>query len=79
MSPDGRLLATCSVDRTAKLRRVADGVCIEAFAGHIDFVMSVAFSPDRTLLAASINDKITKLWRVADGACIAILADDIDF
>ena len=65
-SPDGRLLASGSWDKTIKLWRVADGSLVRTLTGHTVPVNSVSFSPDGRLLASGSWDKTIKLWRVAD-------------
>ena len=69
-SPDGRLLASGSVDCTIKLWRVADGSLVRTLTGHRYTVLSVVFSPDGRLLASGSVDNTIKLWRVADGALL---------
>ena len=63
-SPDGKLLATASVDKMVKLWRVADGKEIAALNGHTDSVNALAFSPDSTLLVSGGEDRTIKLWDV---------------
>jgi WD40 repeat protein len=72
-SPDGRLLASGSLDKTIKLWRVEDGSLVRTLTGHTDVVNSVAFSPDGRLLASGSWDKTIKLWRVADGSLVRTL------
>jgi WD40 repeat protein len=67
-SPDGRLLASGSLDNTIKLWRVADGSLVRTLTGHASDVTSVVFSPDGRLLASGSWDGTIRLWRVADGA-----------
>ncbi|KAH8901050.1 WD40 repeat-like protein, partial [Thozetella sp. PMI_491] len=50
-SPDSRLLASASSDKTIKLWDPATAQCIHTLIGHSDVVFSVAFSPDSRLLA----------------------------
>ena len=61
-SPDGRLLATTSIDKTARLWDPATGDCLRTLAGHTDRVRGVAFSPDGRLLATTSSDKTARLW-----------------
>ena len=65
-SPDGRLLATGSRDRTAKLWDV-ETETVHATMAHEDWVAHIAFSPDGQLLATSSVDRISKLWDVESG------------
>ncbi len=61
-SPDGRLLATASTDKTARLWDPATGHCLRTLTGHTGTVHGVAFSPDGRLLAAASLDKTARLW-----------------
>ena len=71
-SPDGRLLATPSLDRTVRLWDVSSGSW-RALTGHTDGVISVAWSPDGHSLASGAKDGSVRLWDVEKGACRAIL------
>jgi WD40 repeat protein len=65
-SPDGRLLASGSDDKTIKLWEVASGSLVRTLSGHTNDVRSVAFSPDGRLLASGSDDKTIKLWDISD-------------
>jgi WD40 repeat protein len=65
-SPDGKLLATTSADKTVRLWDVAGHRLLgEPLTGHTDVVTDVAFSPDGRLLATTSRDRTVRLWDVA--------------
>ena len=66
-SPNGRLLATGSIDETIVLWEVATGRELRTLRGHTWAVADVAFSPDGRFLASGSADKTVKLWDVASG------------
>ena len=61
-SPDGRLLATASTDKTARLWDPATGECLRTLTGHAAGLRGVAFSPDGRLLATASMDRTTRVW-----------------
>jgi WD40 repeat protein len=63
-SPDGKYLASGSLDNTVKLWSIESHKEIITLQGHDDTVFSVAFSPDGKYLASSSKDRTVKLWRV---------------
>jgi WD40 repeat protein len=66
-SPDGKRLATASIDKTAKVWDVASGQELLTLRGHSGFIAGVAFSPDGTRLATASLDKTAKVWDAATG------------
>jgi hypothetical protein len=72
-SPDGKTLASGSVDRSIKLWDVATGKVINTLNGHSNWVYSVVFSPDGKTLASGSQDNSIKLWDVATGKVIHTL------
>jgi WD40 repeat protein/uncharacterized caspase-like protein len=66
-SPDGKWLASGSLDNTVKLWEVATGREVRTFAGHTLGVKVVAFSRDGRLLASGAIDDTVRLWDVDTG------------
>ena len=66
-SPDSRLLASASNDRTVKLWDATTGDQVQKLEGHSEGVNTVVFSPDGRLLVSASYDATVRLWDAATG------------
>lgn len=75
-SPDGKTLATGSMDKTIKLWDVQTGALKQTITGHSNGVHALAFSPDGKTLASGSDDKTIKLWDAQTGALRQTLTEN---
>lgn len=64
ISPNGRILASTSIDNTTQLWNLDNNQPIGSFILHADSVFSVSFSADGKLLTTSCNDDNAYTWDV---------------
>lgn len=77
-TPDGKQLASGSVDKTIRLWTVATGQCVQTLEGHTDTVRNIAFAPDGRRLASASLDSTARIWSLANGKSEAVLKDHRD-
>ena len=65
-SPDGRLLASASADKTVRVHEVESGEPVALLVSHEAAVYGVDFSPDGRLLASASRDATARLWDTTD-------------
>ncbi len=65
-APDGRHIATSSVDKTVRVYDLTGGTLVKNFNGHTDAVTSIAFSADSRFVF-SCGDGVAHQWEIATG------------
>ena len=75
-SPDGKVLASASRDKTVRLWDATTGQQRFELVGHGESVRSVAWSPDGQMLASADDDKFIHLWDPARGKPIGRIVGD---
>ena len=73
-SPDGKILASSSLDKTIRLWQMPNGKLLRTLTGHTYTVNGISFSPDGKILASSSSDKTIRLWQMPDGRPLATLS-----
>ena len=68
-SPDGKLLASSSIDCTVKVWDTDTGKCLKTFTRNQQWIWSVAFSPDGQTVASGGEDNTITLWNIQTDEC----------
>jgi serine/threonine protein kinase/predicted RNA-binding Zn-ribbon protein involved in translation (DUF1610 family) len=66
-APDGKTIATGSIDQTVRLWDAETGECLKTLTGHKAWVEGLAFKKDGKILLSGSVDGTARLWDVASG------------
>ncbi|KFX99139.1 hypothetical protein O988_04021 [Pseudogymnoascus sp. VKM F-3808] len=72
-SPDGKVVASGSDDKTVRLCDAITGAVLQTLEDHSDRVKSVTFSPDGKTVASGSGDNTIRLWDAITGVVLQIL------
>jgi WD40 repeat protein/beta-lactamase regulating signal transducer with metallopeptidase domain len=78
-SPDGKRIASGSLDKTIRLWESETGTSIRVLEGHQAQVISVAFTPDGKRLVSGSHDKTVRLWNVETGKTLHVFEGHTDW
>ncbi|MCX6559514.1 MAG: caspase family protein [Candidatus Aminicenantes bacterium] len=78
-SPDGRVLATGSVDHTIKVWDADSGRLLATLTGHSEKVNALSFSPDGSALASGRDDGLIRIWDTSNGKLVGTLGDASEY
>ncbi|KAJ3674632.1 hypothetical protein LUZ60_005248 [Juncus effusus] len=63
-SPDGRLLASASLDKTLAVLSASSLQTLATLTGHTEGISDISFSSDSNYLASASDDKTVRVWQL---------------
>ncbi|WP_437752636.1 TIR domain-containing protein [Sorangium sp. So ce1389] len=79
ISPDGKLVAATSYDKTLRVWHLASGEGCAVFEAHRDWASACAISPDGERMVSASYDMTLKVWDVVNSRLLAVLAGHDDW
>jgi WD40 repeat protein len=73
-SPDGKQLASSSLDQTLRLWDTSTGESLRVLRGHTNIIHGVAWSPDGQHLVSGSTDMTARVWSAETGATEHVLS-----
>jgi WD40 repeat protein len=73
--PDGKRLASCGEDKTARIWNVETGHCDQVLTGHTGHVYDLAISPDGQRIVTVAFDGTARIWSTESGVMELELRD----
>ena len=78
-APDGKTLASASVDKSVKVWDTTNEICLHTMQRNFDWVRSVSFAPDGKTLASGSADSSIKIWDISTYQCLHTLEGDTSY
>lgn len=66
-SPDGKRIASASLDKTVQVWNAVDGGNVFTYRGHSNSVIAVVWSPNGKRIASGSTDGTVQVWDAANG------------